>query len=108
MEELFLPVLSHFSNGNAWLASWERLRYKIVPDTEGATLCCEVWEGPWCYELSQTEDERVVPLSEEGLAALRPFLEQWHETVSARPVPTLAETVRRRDALLAQREKEGQ
>ena len=34
-EELFLPVLSHFENGNFWTASGGALRYKVVPDTGG-------------------------------------------------------------------------
>ena len=29
-EELFLPVLSHFENGNFWTASGGALRYKVV------------------------------------------------------------------------------
>ena len=50
-EELFLPVLSHFENGNFWTASGGALRYKVVPDTgESPRLTAEVWEGPWRYQ----------------------------------------------------------
>lgn len=105
MEELFFPVLSHFLNGNGWLSSRGRLRWKITPNQEEGTLRCEVWEGPCCYELSQVEGETQVPLSEEGLAALVPFLEEWESRLSERSVPTLAETIARRDRLIAQRQE---
>ena len=34
MEEYFLPVLSHFQNGNIWTGSDRRLRYRLVPGEE--------------------------------------------------------------------------
>ena len=91
MEEFFLPVLSHFQNGNAWTASSGRLRYKLVPGEE--TIAAEVWEGPFCYELSQVEEQRDFPLSEEGLEELRAWIAVWGETINARPPKTLAQTL---------------
>ena len=71
-EELFLPVLSHFENGNFWTASGGALRYKVVPDTgESPRLTAEVWEGPWRYQDSTVEETKEFPLSEEGLEELR-------------------------------------
>ena len=32
MDELFLPVLSHFENGNFWTASGGRMRYRVDPE----------------------------------------------------------------------------
>ena len=47
-EELFLPVLSHFENGNFWTASGGALRSQVVPETgESPRLTAAVWEGPW-------------------------------------------------------------
>ena len=43
MEEMFLPVLSHFQNGNAWTGSGGRLRYQLGPGEE--TLAARVWEA---------------------------------------------------------------
>ena len=64
-EELFLPVLSHFENGNFWTASGGALRYKVVPDTgESPRLTAEVWEGPWRYQDSTVEETKEFPLSE--------------------------------------------
>ena len=94
MEALFLPVLSHFQNQNTWTASVGRLRYRAVPG--GEDLTGEVWEGPWCYELSEIEEKKVFPLSEEGIEALRAWVLGWSETVNARPGRTMAEDLARR------------
>ena len=91
-------MLSHFQNGNGWIASAGRLRYQVTPEEEKLTV--QVWQGPWCYALSRVEDTAEFPLSEEGLAALRAWLERWAEEMSARPRESLAETIARRDALL--------
>lgn len=100
MAELFLPVLSHFQNENPWSASAGRLRYRILPTVaereEDSLLTVEVWEGPWAYEFSTVEETKTFPLSEEGLAALPPFLLQWAGTVNARPERTMAEDDGRR------------
>ena len=98
MEELFLPVLSHFQNGNGWITSADRPRYQVTPEEEKLTV--QVWQGPWCYALSRVEDTAEFPLSEGGLAALRAWLEQWAEEMNGRPRESLAETIARRDALL--------
>ena len=43
-EELFLPVLSHFENGNFWTASGGALRCRVEPDTgENPRLTAQVW-----------------------------------------------------------------
>lgn len=99
MAELFLPVLSHFENGNPWSASAGRMRYRIRPEDGGLTA--QVWEGPWAYEFSDVEETRAFPLSQEGLDQLPPWLEQWRQTIEARPRRTLAEDIARRDARAA-------
>ena len=89
-EELFLPVLSHFENGNFWTASGGALRYKVVPDTgESPRLTAEVWEGPWRYQDSTVEETKEFPLSEEGLEELRGWLARWRTEMNARPKKTL-------------------
>ena len=89
MEELFLPVLSHFQNGNIWTGSGGRLRYQLVPAEDSITA--EVWEGPLCRALGAVEERRDFPLDETGLGDLRVWLADWTETVNARPQRTQAE-----------------
>ena len=95
MPDLFLPVLSHFQNENPWSASLGRLRYRIIPtvaETEAdSLLTVELWEGPWAYEFSTVEETKTFPLSEEGLAALPAYLDQWAQSVNTRPKRTMAE-----------------
>ena len=94
-EELFLPVLSHFENGNFWTASGGALRYKVVPDTG---------EGPWRYQDSTVEETKEFPLSEEGLEELRGWLARWRTEMNARPKKTLEETLAARAARRAELE----
>ena len=100
MAELFLPVLSHFLNGNPWTASDGRLRYRVVPslaqEEADCILTAQVWEGPWAYEFSQIEEEKIVPLSEAGLKVLRQWLGDWRELIAQRPHRTMAEDFERR------------
>ena len=98
MEEYFLPVLSHFVNGNAWTASAGRMRYQAVPSEDGSTLTAQVWEGPFGHAFSQVEEEVSFPLSQEGLEALRAWAARWGERINARPRRTLAEDLARREA----------
>ena len=101
MEEIFLPVLSHFKNGNFWTASGGRMQYKVVPGEE--LLTAEVWEGPWNHGDSPMEEQKEFPLSEEGLAELRVWLADWRERINARPTRSLEETIRMRDEYRAGR-----
>ncbi len=85
MEELFLPVLHSFENNNIFTGSLGLLRFKITPqitmktpkevDFEASSIRAEFWHGLCCYEKSQIEGETVFPLSEEGRAQLRSWLE---------------------------------
>lgn len=100
MEELFLPVLSHFQNGNFWSASVGRMSYRVVPD--GEKLAAEVWEGPWCYQLSRVEERREFPMDESGLADLAAWAGRWGAEINARPARTLADTLATRDAVRAE------
>lgn len=104
MEELFLPVLSHFQNNNPWVSSIGRLRYRIVPtaEGEGGTLTLEVWEGPWAYEFSTVESTETFPLSQEGLDTLPARLKEWAKKVNNRPSRSLEENLSRRKELKAE------
>lgn len=101
MEDFFLPVLSHFQNENFWTASAGALRYRVTPREEG--LAAEVWEGPWRYADSRVEETRTFPLSDEGLEELRRWLTGWRDAIGQRPRPGLEESIRRRDAVRAER-----
>ena len=75
-EDLFVPTLHTFENNNIFTGSWGNLRYKITPaivmatpkevDLEQSSMKVEYWHGPFCYEKSEIEEERVFPMSPEG------------------------------------------
>ena len=45
-------------------------------DFEQSTIKAEFWHGPFCYEKSTMEAERVFPLTEEGRLAMKAWLEE--------------------------------
>ncbi len=94
MDELFLPVLSHFKNDNVWTASKGRLRYRVTP--EGEEFRVEIWEGPWEHDLSQIETEERFPLSEAGIGEMRQWLLSRAAEMNARPARSLEEDLKRR------------
>ena len=104
MDELFLPVLSHFENGNFWTASAGALCCRVDPVKEDAwtALEAQVWEGPWSLADSRVEETRRFPLTGEGLEELRAWLTDWRGEMDARPEKTLAETIAARDARRAE------
>lgn len=85
MADIFLPTLHTFAMGNTFTGSWGALRFKIVPqvekltpkevDMEKSTIVAEVWHGEKCYEMSQIEEAKTFPMSQEGHTALKTWLE---------------------------------
>ena len=75
-EDLFVPTLHTFENNNIFTGSWGNLRYKVTPaivmatpkevDLEQSSMKVEYWHGPFCYEKSEIEEDRVFPMSPEG------------------------------------------
>ncbi len=82
---IFLPTLHTFENNNIFTGSHGPLRFKITPnvimatpkevDCEASSIRCEVWHGEKCYELSDIEDEKTFPMSEEGREDMRVWLQ---------------------------------
>lgn len=85
MAEIFLPTLHTFAMKNTFTGSCGLLRYKIVPKVEMLTqkevdmanslIFAEFWHGALCYEKSKMEGQATFPMSEDGRAALKAWLE---------------------------------
>ena len=85
MEKLFLPTLHAFAMGNTFTGSCGAFRFRADPrvvmatakevDMENSSIHAEYWHGPFCYEKSTMEGEETFPMSEEGLASLKKWLE---------------------------------
>ena len=85
MADIYLPTLHAFAMDNTFTGSCGMLRFKIVPnvvkltakevDMENSTITAEFWHGPFCHEKSQMEGQATFPMSEEGRAALKAWLE---------------------------------
>ena len=85
MKELFIPTLHTFAMNNVFTGSCGAFRFRIVPevvmatqkevDMEKSTIHAEYWHGQLCYEKSEMEGEKVFPMSEEGRADMKAWLE---------------------------------
>lgn len=86
MADIFLPTLHTFAMKNTFTGSCGLLRFKIVPkvemltpkevDMQNSSIFAEFWHGELCYEKSQMEGQATFPMSEEGRAALKAWLEE--------------------------------
>ena len=76
MTDMYLPTLHWFANKNTFSGSCGNFRYMIKPnvvmatpkevDFTQSTIVCEYWHGKLCYELSEMEDKKEFPMTEEG------------------------------------------
>lgn len=78
MDNVYLPSLSHWEFGNFWSGSKGKLRYYItVSDGEqGKEMLVELWDRDVCRELAEITETKVFPVTQEGLDAMRAFLEE--------------------------------
>ena len=85
MKEVFLPTLHWFAMKNTFSVSCGEFRFMAKPDVIMATakevdfgqssIKCEFWHGPFCYEKSEMEGEKVFPMTEEGRLEMKAWLE---------------------------------
>ena len=74
VNELFIPTLSFWENGNSWHGSLGQARFFIRPQ-EGS-LTVQLWRGPLTRELSEILEETSFPLNPEGLEEMTGWLSQ--------------------------------
>lgn len=86
MVDLFIPTLHTFAMDNVFTGSCGAFRFRAVPnvvkpsgskevDMENSSILAEYWHGPFCYEKSVMEGSMSFPMSEEGRAAMKAWLE---------------------------------
>jgi len=86
MPDIYIPTLHTFAMENIFTGSWKEFRFRAEPqivklsskevDFENSSIKAEFWHGPFCYEKSTMEGERVFPLTEEGRLAMKAWLEE--------------------------------
>ena len=89
--EIFLPTLHTFENNNIFTGSCGLLPFRIAPTVEMATrkevdlapssIHAHQSHADLCYELSEMEQERTFPMSDEGRAAMQQWLEENIEPI---------------------------
>ena len=73
MDEIFVPVLHHFENGNTFTGSFGLLRFILIPHDD--VISASVWHGIFCLEKSEIEDTADFPLTAEGREELCVWLD---------------------------------
>ncbi len=86
MKEVFIPTLHTFAMDNIFTGSCGEFRFRVKPEVVKATpkevdfaqstIVAEYWHGPFCYEKSVMEGKEVFPMSEEGRANMKKWLEE--------------------------------
>ena len=86
MKEVFIPVLHYFAMNNIFTGSCGAFRFRAEPTVvmatpkevnfEESSITAEYWHGPFCYEKSTMEGKQVFPMSEEGKAQMKAWLEE--------------------------------
>ena len=71
MEELFLPTLHTFAMENVFTGSCGEMRYRVKPtvvkngkdvNMGESSITAQFWHGPFCYEKSVAEAEKLAKL----------------------------------------------
>lgn len=87
MKEVYLPTFHTLAMNNIFTGSYGALRFRVQPcvvKVEGndkeinfaeSSLSAEFWHGELCYEKSTMEGKQSFPLTEEGLLAIKQWLE---------------------------------
>ena len=85
MADLFIPTLHTFAMNNIFTGSSGMFRFRAAPtgvmktqqevDFEASSIHAEFWHGLYCYEKSEMEGEKTFPMSEEGRAEMKAWLE---------------------------------
>ncbi len=86
MADLFLPTLHTFAMDNIFTGSCGLFRFRAVPtvvmrtpkevNMEESSITATFWHGLYCFEKSQMEGSKTFPMSEEGRAAMKAWLEE--------------------------------
>ena len=84
MQDIYIPTLLFWENGNSWYGSCGQARFFVRPVREKGEegqeappprLEAELWRGPLTRELSELLERAAFPLSEEGLEELAAWLD---------------------------------
>ena len=86
MADIYIPTLHTFAMENPFTGSCGLFRLKITPnvvkatpnevDFAQSTIQAEYWHGLFCYEKSEIEATEVFPMTEEGRAEMKAWLEK--------------------------------
>ena len=85
MADIYIPTIHSFAMENIFTGSCGVMRFRLAPnvvkasakevDFGSSSITAELWHGPFCYEMSTVEMAQTFPMSEEGRANMKSWLE---------------------------------
>ena len=100
-ELMWLPTLSHFTNGNGWSGSEHIMRFEILSPADDK-ITAVVWQDPFTRKYAEELGRAEFALSEEGIEAMRTWLLEQAAEMNAHPPRTPQELRDWRDNAKAQ------
>lgn len=86
MDKLFIPTLHSFAMNNIFTGSCGAFRFRAKPnvvmatakevDFQESTILAQYWHGPYCFEKSEMEGEKLFPMTEQGREDMKNWLEE--------------------------------
>ena len=80
MNNIEIPTLLFWENGNSWYGRWGNARFFIKPerseDGSETQLNIQFWRGPLTMELSEILSTASFPMSEKGLCQIVSWLDE--------------------------------
>ena len=86
MDKLFIPTLHSFAMNNIFTGSCGAFRFRAKPnvvmatakevDFQESTILAQYWHGPYCFEKSEMEGEKLFPMTEHGREDMKNWLEE--------------------------------
>ena len=99
-EQMWLPSLSHFTNGNGWSGSEGVLRFEIEKPKDGL-LTVVLWQDPFTRKYAEELDRAQFPITDGGRAEMMAWLMERTVQMNAAPPRSLQQLRDWRDKVKA-------
>lgn len=75
-----IPPVSYFQTKNYFNGSCDDLNYDIRPDKDVTTLTVKIWHGKLCMPLSEIEQTKEFPVTQEGVDSVIDWLDSVYNS----------------------------
>lgn len=76
---LEISHIGYYRSGNAFSGTYGPMRYRIIP--EDGALQVYTWTQDLCFDLADHGEPKDFPMNEDGLEAIRQYLEEARQAL---------------------------